>query len=164
MVMKCLRNSCMCIEYDVLGTLKESETEIQQQFEKCKPGLFQIAWHGNHQHFHKNGFTKEKVHVKIISPSDGRETIGLVCKEFARIEKSSNVNIKNFDKALSEHFEFPNPELAIYFGKYFNLKGYPPWQVHVTEFMNLPSLCDAYFEEFVQLLYRFSACEQRLGK
>ena len=164
MVIEYMQNAGTCTEYVVLGTLKESETEIQQQFESYDPGLFQIVWHGNRQHFHKNGFTKEKVHVKVISPSDGRETIGLVCKEFAKIEKSSNVNIENFDKALSERFEFPNPELGIYFGKYFNLKGYPPWQIHVTEFINLPSLCDVHFDEFVELLYRYSACEQRLGK
>lgn len=87
-----------------------------------------------------------------------------ISKQLALSENVQNINIQNIDRCLRKYYEFPDPDLGIYFGNVFSLCGYPPWQIRVTEFLNLRSHNNVTIEMFVQVLHRFSKCEQRLGK
>lgn len=150
-----------------------------------------IIWHSNHNFKHKNGHTGNKIHVKIYTEKDGRFSVAQLIQKLARgsnihedVDKTNvnanqlNVNvdkrdinmdkmdisIDKIDKLLSVNYEFPDPDMGLYFGNSFFLNGYPPWQLRVTEFFNIKSYRNMNFKTFINLMCKYSKCDQRLGK
>lgn len=104
------------------------------------------------------------MHVRIFVQEDGRDNIVKLTKALAMNTTIHNINITHVDKCLRKYYEFPDPDLGIYCGKTFSLFGYPPWQIRVTEFLNIKSHHNINVYDFIELLQRYSKREQRLGK
>ncbi|KAI4457710.1 hypothetical protein MML48_7g00011720 [Holotrichia oblita] len=103
--------------YDHKGLLRKSETLLKAQVEDEKNVGDHIIWH-NSKGAYKNGYIGRRIHVKILSPVDGKAQFAEVCKTLAQqditIEK---INIQSLDSYLRDHYEFPDPDLGIYCGK-----------------------------------------------
>lgn len=112
----------------------------------------------------KNGYSGLKIHVKILTEQDGRADIVKTAKHLASAPKRRNINIDQLDQCLRKQFEFPDPDMGVYCGRYFSLYAYPPWQMRVTEFLNLRSHWNITARCFVELLSKYQKREQRLGK
>lgn len=128
---------------------------------RIKEGQY-VIWHGE-SHKYKNGYVGEKVHVKILTESDGRVNIVNVGKQLASTE-SVKFDIDYINCCLRKQYEFPDPDLGVYCGTILNLYGYPPWQIRVTEFLNIRTRHKITVKCFIELLQRYCKCEQRLGK
>lgn len=147
-----------------LGQLKKRESDLQLAVnDKITEGQH-VVWHGE-SHKHKNGYIGSKIHVKILTESDGRESVVNVSKQLAGSEKTlQHIDINYIDCCLREQFEFPDPDVGVYCGKILSLNAYPPWQIRVTEFLNIRTHHRITNKCFVELIARYNKCEQRLGK
>lgn len=142
--------------------MRKFEDKLHQIVEQKKNESDHVIWHSTPDCVHKNGFSGRKIHVKVLSIEDGRESIANLIKTLSI--SASNVNLTNFNDALSRQFEFPDPDLGLCCGKTFSLYGYPPWQIKVTEFFHINTHHNLTFRTFLNLLYKFNKCEQRYGK
>lgn len=122
-----------------------------------------IIWHGSSSGY-KNGFVGRKLHIKVLCSSDGRESVARLCRRLALKSDVQKISIDMVNDGLREEFEFPDPDLGIVCGKYFRLYGYPPWQVRLTEFLEVRTVHLMSVLDFISLLERFSRCQQRFGK
>lgn len=78
---------------------------------------------------------------------------------------SNNVTIEQIDNYLSERLgSIPDPDLAVYCGDTCATYGLLPWQVRVTEFVNLKTHHDVTVDDFFSILEFYGKCEQRFGK
>lgn len=132
--------------------------------EKVKDEEHHVIWHSNHNSKHKNGFTGDKIHVKIYSQADARDSIAQETRKLIKSAKCSDIKINFLDKCFQSSYEFPDPDMGIYCGKSFFLYEYPPWQMRITEFFNIRTHHSINFRKFVDLMYKYNKCERRLGK
>lgn len=146
--------------YDPLGLLVKWEDELMKRIQSRMNKSQRLIWHGANT-TGKNGFAGPKVHVKILSA--GRASLVDACRQLSHTEQVLTVPI--ISKHLLTNYEFPDPQLAIYFGEYLNLCGYPPWQIRLTEFIHAGRHLHAFDErEFFSVLQFYSKCQQRVGK
>lgn len=125
---------------------------------------------------HKNGYKKHIV-VNLYSADDCKakfnqllKTQQLCLNNITSTDKNNlkddNILIELIDNKLKEVFgNWPDPELAVYFGNICTTNGFMPWQIRLTEFIkinhhqhHLP------LHKFLRVLYLFAKCEQRFGK
>ncbi|KAL3277166.1 hypothetical protein HHI36_012518 [Cryptolaemus montrouzieri] len=150
--------------YDHRGILKKHEEKLEQEVNKRKQTTDHIFWHNNRNSDFKNGFSGRKVHVKILTGEDGKKNVQSVCKQIISKNKPySEITIDYVNEYLREQYEFPDPDVGIIFSKIFMLFNYPPWQIRLTEFHRLKSHYNISFNDFVDVLIKFSKCNQRIG-
>lgn len=86
---------------------------------------------------------EDGVHVDIevvfISEEDGRESLVDLTKTLCDMAQrgkimSEDVSIELIDAEVKENV-IPEPELLILFSPNVTLKGYPPWQIRLTEIL-----------------------------
>ncbi|KRT78727.1 hypothetical protein AMK59_8314, partial [Oryctes borbonicus] len=146
--------------YDYKGRLKESEALFQDQIKNEKNLDDHIIWHNTHKGTYKNGYVGRKIHIKVLSPNDGKAQFAKLCKKFSQEEVDiEKISIQSLDTNLREYYEFPDPDLAIFFGKTLSMYDYPPWQISVTEFLNIQSHHNMHHKQFIDVLSRYSKCE-----
>ncbi|KAG0234799.1 hypothetical protein BGW41_000978 [Actinomortierella wolfii] len=106
--------------------------------------------------------------VVILSERDGHERIAGTIQALgtASLEKkvsSNQIDMSYVNSVLAA--ELSEPELLIVFKDQLDLSSYPPWHIRLTEIYHDP---DQYFipqyTMFLEALYRYSKCEQRVGK
>ncbi|KAJ8965012.1 hypothetical protein NQ314_004410 [Rhamnusium bicolor] len=149
--------------YDHKGILKKNEQEFQYELDQRNLKEDHVIWHSHSDSTYKNGFIGKKIHVKIITEEDGRNSVVNLTKNLS-LTKNRDFSLDNISESLRKQFEFPNPDLGLVCGETFNLYNYPPWQISVTEFLTIKSLRNITFSSFIEQLVRYSKCEQRLGK
>lgn len=145
------------------GDLKQNENNLRVAVEKKLQGNHNVIWHDS-VHSHKNGIVGKKIHAKIYAQEDGRNSVVKLVKQFPLSANIQDIDIEHVDSCLRKDYEFPDPDLAIYCGKVFSLFGCPPWQIRITEFLNVRSHHNVNVYNFIDLLKKYSKCEQRLGK
>ncbi|KAJ8985079.1 hypothetical protein NQ317_019763 [Molorchus minor] len=149
--------------YDHKGLLKKNEDELQYEISKRKLKEDHVIWHKGSESTYKNGFIGRKVHVKIVSEEDGKDSVVNLTKKLSQT-KNINFNIEDISEQLQKQYEFPEPDLGFVCGKTFSLYNYPPWQIRVTEFLSIGSHRDITFSFFLNMLDQYGKCEQRWGK
>ncbi|XP_045467681.1 dehydrodolichyl diphosphate synthase complex subunit Nus1 [Harmonia axyridis] len=149
--------------YDYRGVLEKKQEELEIEINKIKQENFHVLWH-NRKIDSKNGIQGRKINIKIITKDDGKHNIKRVCEDFIiNKEKISNITIDYVDKCLKQQYGFPDPDLGIIFSRIFSLFDYPPWEIRLTEFYRFNSHQNINFEDFVNVLDKYSKCNQRLG-
>lgn len=85
--------------------------------------------------------TKSPPHLSILllSASDGRRTIVDLTKTLAEMSQKSklapeDISVELIDAEISESV-MGEPDLLMLFGDSVILKGYPPWQIRLTEIL-----------------------------
>jgi len=111
--------------------------------------------------------------VNFISYDDGKPQIAKVAALLSKTMKSSEVdrmNIQEMNDVITK-YSYENdgcdPELIIIYGgtpEYFQLYGYPPWQIRLSEIYHVYGKTDITYAGFINGLFRYSRCEQRDGK
>lgn len=147
--------------YDVQGKLKMNEEELKESVKRILPKTANVIWH-NPECSYKNGFSGPKIHVQVLTQKDGHKALVETCKNLSK--SNLEISIQAVDEDLRKQYKFPDPDLGIYFGDYFNLCGYPPWQIRLTEFLNIPSHHNLKDYKLINVLRRYNKCEQRVGK
>ncbi|PSN49733.1 hypothetical protein C0J52_13112 [Blattella germanica] len=164
--------------YDHHGVLKRNEAEFFKVLTEIRKGHIEnIIW-GKKTATHgvlkkngtKNGITpSQKICVNIFSLSDGKGAVVELTKSLCRSTltsqlKSSNINEALIQEKLQAETEIPDPDLALYCGDIFSTYGFLPWQIHVTEFLQLHSHHKIRVKDFIVLLEKYGKCVQRFGK
>ncbi|XP_018333356.1 dehydrodolichyl diphosphate synthase complex subunit nus1 isoform X2 [Agrilus planipennis] len=148
--------------FDHKGDFKQKEDSFREVVSKMMKDRDHVVWYDSKVSAYKNGFVGRKIHVKILTPNDGKPLIARAAEELVDLKK--DISIELVDDFVKKHFEFPDPDLAIYCSRKCTTWGYPPWQLRLTEFINLERHTPFTQDIFIKLLYRYSKCEQRLGK
>ena len=76
----------------------------------------------------------------------------------------TTLNTKQYDMPLPQVFRNDHPDLMIKFGSLTTLAGYPPWPVHLTEIISLPTCLMISPYNFLDSLNRYFKIEKRVGK
>lgn len=161
---------CWCISvkipyisfYDFKGNLKKQEEKLQAVVDSIKVPNDHIIWHSQVGTLHKNGFAGRKIHVKILTEEDGRDSIVNLTKTLV-LNKEKDISIEKINDSLQKQYEFPDPDMGLVSGRRVHILNYPPWQLRLTEFFTVNSMSNITFSTFLQNLERFSKCEQRVG-
>lgn len=121
---------------------------------------------------YRNGFRRHIV-INLYSSEDGYgifnkllhdETSKKIADE--DVLNSKDITIEQLDKKLSKYYgNIPDPELAIYFGRVTCTAGLLPWQIRLTEFIQISyKLNQMSLDKYLRVLYKYAKCEQRYGK
>lgn len=103
---------------------------------------------------------------------DFKGSLSMAAKELIRrqISKSgSTKDCKSFTPSDIEQFlnyklNIPNPELAVICSSTPCLLGLLPWHIKLTEIVTLPKFGSLIPQDFIQVINRYSMCQQRFGK
>lgn len=164
--------------YDHRGTLKRNHHLVLEHMVRLpRADSDQIVWTPQLKSGlpipPRNGYRRRLV-VNFFSPAeDGRGQLVQTAREIGhelragRIASPADVTIECVDRRQQQHFRHvPDPDLAVYYGAVCCTYGLPPWQIRLTEFVQVraPSLRDTRPDHLVDCLFRFAKCEQRFGK
>ncbi|XP_018576699.1 dehydrodolichyl diphosphate synthase complex subunit Nus1 [Anoplophora glabripennis] len=149
--------------YDYKGTLKKNEDELRYEVDRRKAKEDHVIWHSNLHSTYRNGFTGQRIHVKIITEEDGKKSVADLTKAIS-LTKNREFSVGSISEGLRKYYEFPDPDLGLVCGKTLSCYNYPPWQIRVTEFFTIESLHNITFPSFIGELVKYGKCEQRLGK
>lgn len=142
--------------------------KIRDEVDKTKDVKDQIIWGEDYSNGrsipHKNGY-KHQIVVNFFGPEVGKELTVRVCRSIAEEYRDgviSKVSVNLVDEKLRKLFSnLPDPDLALYFGRFCGTYGLSPWHLRLTEFFSM-EVGDR--DVFLRALYRFAKCEQRFGK
>ncbi|KAF2270578.1 Undecaprenyl diphosphate synthase [Lojkania enalia] len=73
------------------------------------------------------------------------------------------VDVDLIDAELCEAVS-TEPDLLVLFSPTVALKGYPPWQLRLTEIFHMPDNKGVNYQVFLRALYKFAKAEMRLGR
>ncbi|CAG9769636.1 unnamed protein product [Ceutorhynchus assimilis] len=165
-VLWCLASRIVFLSfYDHRGILKKHQDKLEKEISKKLQHNDHVIWHNIPGSTYKNGFVGRKIHIKLLSQDNGKTSIANLAQRLSKSESEiSDISIPFVDHALQKDFEFPDPEMGISCGKYLSFINYPPWQIRVTEFLSIKSHYRFRYRTFLELLYVYGRCEQRLGK
>lgn len=134
-----------------------------------------IVWGPNYQFSsdikfpHRNGYKKQIV-VNLYSAEDGHAKFDRVLTQQLSSDKESastkQITIDQVDETMNKLYGFiPDPDLAVFFGKTCCTMGFMPWQIRLTEFIQISyKLQNLSVEKYLRVLYKYGKCEQRFGK
>lgn len=114
-----------------------------------------------------NGFPRA-ILVQYISEADGKSEIAQLCRTFSESIKRGSlslaqINIEFVDAQLREQFgQMPDPDLALYTGRFCCTYGFLPWHIRLTEFLQIGQ--GLVLQDFLAVLYKYAKKEQRYGK
>ncbi|GAB7352726.1 hypothetical protein MBLNU459_g3080t1 [Dothideomycetes sp. NU459] len=113
--------------------------------------------------------TKSPPHLSILllSASDGRRTIVDLTKTLAEMSQKKklapeDISTELIDAEISESV-MGEPDLLILFGESVVLKGYPPWQVRLTEIFHVQDNKGVGYQVFLRGLYKYASAKMRFG-
>lgn len=165
LVLWCLNAGISFISfYDHEGFIQKHEHDLRNEVESLKEEKDHVIWKIHESDLLNNRKSNKCIRVKTLSLVDGRQSIVDTTKELASNYSSKDINIEFLDSQLRKHFEFPDPSLGLYCGKHFNVYGYPPWYIRVTEFVNVRTFHNISQQCFFEILKIYSKVEQKLGK
>ncbi|CRL04847.1 CLUMA_CG017900, isoform A [Clunio marinus] len=172
--------------YDYKGILKNQLASSFHKFiqQHCTNNTDNenIVWGLNFQHMtdndgikfpHRNGF-KRHIVVNIYSSEDGHEKFDQLLRRELLSDKGSSgktvdcskFTIDYIDEELSKLYgQMSDPDLTVYFGNICCTMGFMPWQIRLTEFIQISyKLRTLSLDKYLKVLYKYAKCEQRFGK
>lgn len=158
--------------YDITGELKENEEKLFLEVEKNKKGVPGcIKWYKKPDlNGYTNGMQAHTVYINIFSSKDGKPTVTQCIREIAadRVKcsrESNEYTAQELDNALKLMYpSIPDPELVLYTGPLCCTHGLLPWQIRLSEFIQLSIDHSVSIENYIGALYRYNKCDQRFGK
>ncbi|XP_077518856.1 transport and golgi organization 14 [Amblyomma americanum] len=181
-ILWCLAAGAQSISaYDINGTLvhelenlKEimKNTLVDARFKKSAVEFVVARPEGEEEHeWNKDGAEQlTGLPVYVVTPVDGKG--GLVAAfrklcddyKFGTID-DHDVTQETLDKYIkAEYRGMPEPHLALRFGGWGSVLGYPPWHINYSEILDLGSHRNVLLSEFVEVLEKYNKIEKRFGK
>ncbi|KAF7646258.1 hypothetical protein LDENG_00190860 [Lucifuga dentata] len=162
--------------YDNHGIFRKNDSLLKDTVKQQQQDLLGVEGSKYGVEFLSNGHDKQQQHVlscrstvKLLSPADGKQSIvqaaQQLCRSVEKKERSSkDISVSMLDTLLREAKDIPDPELVVKFGPVDSTLGFLPWHIRLTEFISLPSHRNLSYEDLLDVLRRYSACQQRLGQ
>lgn len=116
----------------------------------------------------RDGAGPKSLSVLLLSAEDGRDSVVDLTKtltEMAQRSKlsSADISIELVDAELSESV-MGEPDLLILFGPHVELRGYPPWQIRLTEIFHVPDNHGVGYQVFYRGLCKYAQAQMRMGR
>ncbi|GAB0095914.1 dehydrodolichyl diphosphate synthase complex subunit NUS1 [Sergentomyia squamirostris] len=155
--------------YDHKELLQAQQNDLREFVlsRKITPG--HVIFPSSHETANGNGF-KNQIRVQILSRADGKQTIGDLCRTLSQEVQQGKLQIDQIDvefvnRRLSDLTgRIPDPDIAIYTGKFCCTYGFLPWQSRLTEFIPMESQKHFSLDDYLSILYKYAKKEQRFGK
>jgi dehydrodolichyl diphosphate syntase complex subunit NUS1 len=165
--------------------LKKDHKKLYAEVEKRRDQTINVVWPDSvyKQQLQSADSSKEinvsahphskqhSIAVNFLCENDGKPSIGALCQQLGYgfqnglIRSSDDITIDLIDQKLNEKMnKLPDPEVAIYFGNVCSTYGLLPWQIRLTEFISIKSQNSLRLKHFLNVLFIYAKCEQRLGK
>ncbi|KAH0348982.1 Undecaprenyl diphosphate synthase, partial [Aureobasidium melanogenum] len=105
--------------------------------------------------------------ILLLSASDGRGTLVDLTKTLAEMSQKGKLAPKDIsmdlvDAELTESV-MGEPDLLMLFADSVHLKGYPPWQLRLTEIFHVPDNNGVGYQVFIRGLYKYAQAQMRFG-
>jgi len=115
-----------------------------------------------------DGSEQTRLEVMFISEEDGRESLVDLTKTLCDMAQrgklsSEDVSVELIDAEVKENC-MGEPDLLLLFSSSITLKGYPPWQLRLTEIYNVTDNEGVGYQVFLRALYCFARTEMRFGR
>ncbi|KAF2278202.1 di-trans,poly-cis-decaprenylcistransferas-like protein [Westerdykella ornata] len=111
---------------------------------------------------------RQHLTVLLLSAEDGRDTLVDLTKTLSEMAQNGALQPEQIDAKLidSELCEAVSgePDLLVLFQPSVCLKGYPPWQLRLTEIFHLPDNKGVNYQVFLRALHAYAKMEMRLGR
>ncbi|KAI3364025.1 hypothetical protein L3Q82_010784, partial [Scortum barcoo] len=162
--------------YDNHGIFQKNNSRLLKEIVRQQQDLLGLDGSKYNVEFVCNGSEKHQHHVvscrptvKVLSPEDGKQSIvqaaQQLCRSVENKEKTSkDISVSMLDMLIRESKNIPDPELVVKFGPVDSTLGFLPWHIRLTEFISLPSHRNVSYEDLLDALRRYGACQQRLEK
>ncbi|RMY53170.1 hypothetical protein D0865_05400 [Hortaea werneckii] len=119
-----------------------------------------------------NGTTHSKrphLNILLISTTDGRQTLVDLTRTLASMAQDSKIQPSDISDELIDaeitESVMGEPDLLLLFGDRVTLKGYPPWQVRLTEIYGVQDhVGGVEYAVFLRGLYRFAKAKMNFGR
>lgn len=117
-----------------------------------------------------NGLQAHTIVINIFTHKDGQPTIAQCIQRIAEgkvicSRESEEYTAQELDKALKLMYpSIPDPDLVLYTGPLCCTHGLLPWQIRLTEFIQMSLDHSVSVDTYVGALYRYNKCDQRFGK
>ncbi|XP_075975559.1 transport and golgi organization 14 [Anticarsia gemmatalis] len=158
--------------YDITGDLKYHEEQLFHEVEKKKRGVPGcIKWFKKPDlNGYTNGLQAHTIVINIFTRKDGHQTIAQCIRQIAEDKvicnrKSIEFTAQELDNTLKLMYpSIPDPDLVLYTGPVCCTHGLLPWQIRLTEFIQMSLDHSVNVDNFVGALYKYNKCDQRFGK
>ncbi|KAF2751006.1 di-trans,poly-cis-decaprenylcistransferas-like protein [Sporormia fimetaria CBS 119925] len=111
---------------------------------------------------------RQHLTVLLLSAEDGRDTLVDLTKTLTEMAQNGALRPEQIDSQLidSELCDAVStePDLLVLFTPEVRLKGYPPWQLRLTEIFHLPDNKGVNYQVFLRALHKYAKVEMRLGR
>ena len=106
--------------------------------------------------------------ILFISAEDGRQTLVDLTKtlaEMAQRDKLSpeDVTVELVDAEITDNV-MGEPDLLVLFSPDIEFKGYPPWQLRLTEIFHVQDSTGVQYQVFLRALHSFAKAQMRFGR
>ncbi|KAF2146708.1 uncharacterized protein K452DRAFT_69581 [Aplosporella prunicola CBS 121167] len=106
--------------------------------------------------------------ILLLSADDGRSTLVDLTKTLAEMAQKgkvapADISAELVDAEITESV-MGEPDLLLIFGPRVQLKGYPPWQVRLTEIFHSPDTSGVGYQAFLRGLHKYAKAQMRLGR
>ncbi|KAF9816439.1 hypothetical protein SFRURICE_000345 [Spodoptera frugiperda] len=158
--------------YDITGELKENEEKLFLEVERNKKGVPGCIKWGRKPDLngYTNGMQAHTVYINIFDSKDGKPYIAQCIRQIAEDRLICNRESDEYsaqelnDALMLKYPSIPDPELVLYTGPLCRTHGLLPWQIRLSEFIQLSLDHSVSIDNFIGALFRYNKCDQRFGK
>ncbi|XP_047990279.1 dehydrodolichyl diphosphate synthase complex subunit nus1 [Leguminivora glycinivorella] len=157
--------------YDVTGNLTKEEEKLFLKIEQHKKGVpGYIKWANKPDlNGYTNGINAHTVIINIFNAYDGRpkiaQCVSQIATESCSIDKYRELTVDELNNRLNLMYpSIPDPDVVIYTGAVCRTSGLLPWQIRLTEFIQLSLDHSVNVKSYIGALYKYNKCDQRFGK
>ncbi|MCJ1370152.1 hypothetical protein MMC20_001364 [Loxospora ochrophaea] len=115
-----------------------------------------------------NPSSQTHLSILLLSSEDGRPTLVDLTKTLTEMSQRgklspSDISVDLIDVEISESV-MSEPNLLLLFGPQVELRGYPPWQLRLTEIFHVQDNAGVEYQVFLRGLHRFAKAQMRYGR
>ncbi|KAF2874857.1 di-trans,poly-cis-decaprenylcistransferas-like protein [Massariosphaeria phaeospora] len=111
---------------------------------------------------------RQHLTILLLSELDGRNTMVDLTRTFADLVQEGRVELDQIDSRLIQSeltiHVCSEPDLLVLFSPTVVLKGYPPWQLRLTEIIHIPDNKGVNYQVFLRALRKYAKAEMRVGR
>lgn len=152
--------------------MKKNEEKLFLEVEKKKKGIPGcIKWQRKPDlNGYTNGLRAHTIVINIFTHEDGLPKVAHCIQQIAEekvicTRESSEFTAQELDNVLKLIYpSIPDPDVVLYTGPWCCTHGFLPWQIRLTEFIQLSLDNSVNIDSYLGALFRYNKCDQRFGK